>query len=118
LGDLPGGAGCNGQGETVEEAKTSLRDAIRLIFEDRIDDFRRSLPEDVGVKLGKPQSINVNDWTGWSGWSPQGWGGGGGGGAYQNVSQNFGGTSGENNPTVAIGQISVSANVSVSLLIE
>jgi len=38
--------GANGQGETVDEAKASLRDAIRLIFEDRIDDFRRGLPED------------------------------------------------------------------------
>jgi predicted RNase H-like HicB family nuclease len=28
--------GANGQGETVAAAKTSLRDAIRLVFEDRI----------------------------------------------------------------------------------
>jgi predicted RNase H-like HicB family nuclease len=38
--------GANGQGETVAEAKASLRDAIRLIFEDRIEDARRGLPED------------------------------------------------------------------------
>ena len=38
--------GANGQGETVEQAKVSLRDAIRLIFEDRIEDIRRGLPED------------------------------------------------------------------------
>jgi predicted RNase H-like HicB family nuclease len=38
--------GANGQGETVEEAKASLRDAIRLIFEDRIEDMRRGLPDD------------------------------------------------------------------------
>jgi len=38
--------GANGQGETVEQAKASLRDAIRLIFEDRIEDIRRGLPED------------------------------------------------------------------------
>ncbi|HQF40564.1 MAG TPA: type II toxin-antitoxin system HicB family antitoxin [Opitutaceae bacterium] len=38
--------GANGQGETVAAAKTSLRDAIRLIFEDRIADARRGLPED------------------------------------------------------------------------
>ena len=37
--------GANGQGESVEEAKTSLREAIRLIFEDRIEDARRGLPE-------------------------------------------------------------------------
>jgi predicted RNase H-like HicB family nuclease len=38
--------GANGQGETVEEAKTNLREAIRLIFEDRIEDARRGLPDD------------------------------------------------------------------------
>lgn len=36
--------GANGQGETVEETKESLRDAIRLIFEDRLEDMRRGLP--------------------------------------------------------------------------
>jgi predicted RNase H-like HicB family nuclease len=38
--------GANGQGETVEEAKQSLREAIRLIFEDRVVDMKRGLPED------------------------------------------------------------------------
>lgn len=38
--------GANGQGETVEEAKASLRDAIRLILEDRLEDVRRGLPAD------------------------------------------------------------------------
>jgi predicted RNase H-like HicB family nuclease len=38
--------GANGQGETVEEAKASLVEAIRLIFEDRVEDARRGLPED------------------------------------------------------------------------
>jgi len=36
--------GANGQGETVEEAKASLREAIRLILEDRLEDARRGLP--------------------------------------------------------------------------
>jgi predicted RNase H-like HicB family nuclease len=30
----------------VAEAKTSLSAAIRLIFEDRVEDARRGLPED------------------------------------------------------------------------
>ena len=38
--------GANGQGETVEEAKGSLREAIRLILEDRLEDVRRGLPTD------------------------------------------------------------------------
>ncbi len=39
--------GANGQGETVEEAKESLKEAIELIFEDRRADILRGLPEDV-----------------------------------------------------------------------
>ena len=39
--------GANGQGETIEEAKQSLRDAIRLIFEDRLEDVKRGLSDDV-----------------------------------------------------------------------
>ena len=38
--------GANGQGKTVADAKKSLREAIRLIFEDRVEDARRGLPED------------------------------------------------------------------------
>lgn len=38
--------GANGQGESVEEARVNLRDAIQLIFEDRLEDVRRGLPKD------------------------------------------------------------------------
>ncbi len=38
--------GANGQGETVEETKDSLRQAIELILEDRLADMLRGLPED------------------------------------------------------------------------
>ncbi len=39
--------GANGQGETIEEVKNSLKDSIQLIFEDRREDILRGLPEDV-----------------------------------------------------------------------
>ncbi|GMT45276.1 MAG: hypothetical protein IEMM0006_1108 [bacterium] len=39
--------GANGQGETIEEAKNSLKEAIELILEDRREDVLRGLPEDV-----------------------------------------------------------------------
>ena len=39
--------GANGQGETVEEAKRSLKEAIELILEDRREDILRGLPDDV-----------------------------------------------------------------------
>lgn len=38
--------GANGQGETIEEAKGSLKEAIQLILEDRREDILRGLPED------------------------------------------------------------------------
>ncbi len=38
--------GANGQGETLEDTKESLRAAIRLILEDRIEDARRGPPGD------------------------------------------------------------------------
>jgi predicted RNase H-like HicB family nuclease len=39
-------SGANGQGETLEDAKNSLIEAIQLILEDRRLDFLRGLPED------------------------------------------------------------------------
>ena len=36
--------GANGQGETVQEAKDSLRAAVELILEDRREDMLRGLP--------------------------------------------------------------------------
>jgi predicted RNase H-like HicB family nuclease len=38
--------GANGQGETVDEAKESLRQAIELILQDRREDILRGLPDD------------------------------------------------------------------------
>ena len=38
--------GANGQGETIEEAKNNLRDALELLLEDRRADVLRGLPED------------------------------------------------------------------------
>ena len=38
--------GANGQGETVEEAKKSLTEAVALILEDRLEDIKRGLPND------------------------------------------------------------------------
>jgi predicted RNase H-like HicB family nuclease len=38
--------GANGQGETIEEAKNNLREAIELVLEDRKADILRGLPDD------------------------------------------------------------------------
>jgi len=39
--------GANGQGETIAEAKKSLREAIKLILDDKLEDFKRGLSEEV-----------------------------------------------------------------------
>lgn len=39
--------GANGQGETIDEAKINLKDAIELIMADRMEDLMRGLPDDV-----------------------------------------------------------------------
>ncbi len=39
--------GANGQGETLEETKDNLRQAIEMILEDRVSDILRGLPKDV-----------------------------------------------------------------------
>lgn len=38
--------GANGQGDTIDEAKDNLRQAIELILEDRKADILRGLPDD------------------------------------------------------------------------
>jgi predicted RNase H-like HicB family nuclease len=39
--------GANGQGDTPEEAKNSLKQAIKLIVQDRVEDFCRGLPPEI-----------------------------------------------------------------------
>ena len=38
--------GANGQGETIEEAKENLKEAVKLILEDRLEDIKRGLAPD------------------------------------------------------------------------
>ncbi len=39
-------SGANGQGDTIEEAKDNLRQAIEMILEDRTADILRGLPKE------------------------------------------------------------------------
>lgn len=39
-------SGANGQGETIEETKESLKQSIELLLEDRKADVLRGLPQD------------------------------------------------------------------------
>ena len=76
-----------------------------------------AMAAELGVTRGKVYSITANDWSGWWGASGGYWGGRGAA-MYQNTVQNTGGPSEVADSTLSIGQISVSASVSVSFLIE
>ena len=46
LGYCPEVPGANGQGETMDECRESLKEAIKLILQDRLEDALRGIPED------------------------------------------------------------------------
>jgi len=46
IGYCPEVPGANGQGETIEECRQSLTEAIRLILQDRLEDALRGVPDD------------------------------------------------------------------------
>jgi predicted RNase H-like HicB family nuclease len=46
IGYCPEIPGANGQGRTLEECRESLREAIKLILEDRREDGLRGVPAD------------------------------------------------------------------------
>ncbi|MEA3641704.1 MAG: type II toxin-antitoxin system HicB family antitoxin [Lamprobacter sp.] len=46
--------GANGQGETIDEARESLRAAVKLLVEDRLEDCLRGLPAEA---LRQPLTI-------------------------------------------------------------
>jgi uncharacterized protein YggE len=101
------------------------RDQARAMAIKAAKEKASDMASELGVKLGKANSVSENDWGGSATWPRSGWGaggfGGGGGGMYQNVmntAQNGGGASESEGGTIAVGQISVSANVNVSFLIE
>ncbi len=94
------------------------RDAARAMAIRAAKEKADALASELGVKRGKVYSISANDWGGWWGSSGSYWGGRSGGGMFQNAVQNAGGPTEVTDGTLSIGQISVSASVNVSFLIE
>ena len=76
-----------------------------------------AMAAELGVKRGKVYNITANDWSGWWG-SSRGYWGGRSAAMYQNSVQNSADPPEVTDTTLSIGQISVSASVSVSFLIE
>jgi predicted RNase H-like HicB family nuclease len=46
IGYCPEVPGANGQGETVEECRESLKEAIKLILQDRLEEALPGIPDD------------------------------------------------------------------------
>ena len=52
IGYCPEATGANGQGETLAECRESLKEAIKLILEDRLIDALRGMPDDAMLRCG------------------------------------------------------------------
>jgi uncharacterized protein YggE len=93
------------------------RDAARTSAIRAAREKADALAAELGVKRGKAYTINETDWGNW-GYSGSYWGGSYGRGIYQNSVQNASSPAEPTGDTLSIGQISVSATVNVSFLIE
>jgi len=93
------------------------RDAARAMAIRAAREKADALAAELGVKRGKVYAVNANEWGGlWSSASERNF-------RYaglmnQNVAQNAGPPAEAGNGTLSLGQISVSASVQVSFLIE
>jgi hypothetical protein len=93
----------------IEFRTTELRkykDQARVLAIHAAKEKADAMAAELGVRVGKPNSVNVNDWSGMSG---------GRGGPNQNVA--MAGGSAEAIESFAVGQISVSATVNVSFFL-
>jgi len=97
------------------------RDQARAMATRAAREKADALAKELGVKCGKPCSVNANEWGGWWNWQQNGWGNQGFNSyqnAVQNAAQSNGGSPDSAAETLSIGQISVSASVNVSFLIR
>jgi uncharacterized protein YggE len=98
------------------------RDQARAMAIQAAKEKAAALCQELDVKCGKPVSISAQEYGGYFGWPGNRWGPRNYGGlmnASQNIVQNNnGGSSDSAGETMSIGQISVSASVNVSFLIQ
>ena len=83
---------------------------------DKADKMAAVLGRSVGEPIQIDENYSGSPWWYWSSWS--GWGYGRGQGMSQNVVQNLQGASAETSETIALGKISIRANVGVTFLLE
>jgi uncharacterized protein YggE len=93
----------------------AYRDQARNLAVKAAQEKADALAEASGVKRGKVSSITANEWGG--SWYGNYWGARGGG-QFQNAAQNMGSSADGAGETLSLGQISVSATVNVTFVIE
>jgi uncharacterized protein YggE len=77
-----------------------------------------ALAAELGVKRGRVHNVNANEWGGWFSSSGGYWGRGYGGAMMQNAVQEAGPSDESDANGLSVGQISISATVNVSFVIE
>ena len=92
------------------------RDAARAMAVRAAREKADALAAELGIKRGKVYSVNASEWGGWLNGSANYFGGNNA--AFQNGVQDLGGASGSADTPLSVGQISISASVNVSFLIE
>jgi uncharacterized protein YggE len=109
--------------DSVDFRTTQLRkhrDQARLLATRAAKEKAKALTDELGVKLGRPYNVNATDNSSYFGSSSRFFNSSMGANNYvQNVSvSNGGGASDEASDAFAVGQISITATVNVSFLIE
>jgi hypothetical protein len=104
----------------IQFRTTELRkhkDEARALAIQAAQEKAAALAQELGQEIGQPYAIREDQegwWSGYNSW----WGGAGGLGMAQNVVQNAGNAAAETDGTLAPGQISVTARVTVSFELE
>jgi len=95
------------------------RDEARLMAVRAAKEKAKALSDELGVKLGRPYNVNATDNSSYLGGSSRYNNSIGVNNYVQNVSVSSGGGASDNaSDTFAVGQISITANVSISFLLE
>lgn len=94
------------------------RDTARAMATRAAREKAEAIASELGVRCGKVHSINANEYGGWWGGSGSYWGNRFGGAMMQNAVQNLAPAGESQSSTLALGQISVSATVNATFLIE
>jgi len=104
--------GVDFQTTEFKKYREQARELALKAAKEKADKMAVVLGQSVGAPIHINESSSGSPWWYWSSWS--GWGYGRGQGMSQNVVQNVQGGSGEISETIALGKISIRANVGVT----